>query len=153
MEKLTPNQAYPKIKQYCAYQERCHNEVIQKLFSFGLTKPDAEEMIGKLIEENFLNEERFAIQFAGGKFRIKNWGKTKIKYELRQKRISDYCIKKALASIDSSEYRKTFEKMALKKLQALKGEKNVFIKKRKLQDYLLMAGFEASLVKEFINEF
>ena len=84
VQNLTPKQAFPKIKQFCAYQERCHSEVKEKLYGYGLNKDDVEELISKLIEENYLNEERFAIVFAGGKFRSKNWGKVKIKYELNE---------------------------------------------------------------------
>jgi regulatory protein len=152
-QKLTPQQALPKLKQYCAYQERCHSEVLEKLFGYGVYKKDADEIISKLIEENFLNEERFALHYAGGKFRIKHWGKVKIKYELKQKKISEYCIKKALAAIDNTAYSKTLYKLADMKLRALKSEKNIFIKKRKLQDHLLMKGYEISLVYSVINDF
>ena len=151
-QKLTPNQALPKLKQYCAYQERCHQEVKEKLYGYGILKNDAEEIISKLIEENYLNEERFAIHFAGGKFRIKQWGKMKIKYELKQKQVSDYCIKKALLAIDNNDYKKVLYKLADLKLKTLKGEKNIFIKKRKLQDHLLMKGFETDLVREIVKD-
>ena len=150
-QKLTPNQALPKIKQYCAYQERCHSEVKEKLYSHGLHKNDVEEIISKLIEDNYLNEERFAIHFAGGKFRIKQWGKTKIKYELKQKQVSEYCIKKALHEINAEDYCITLEKLADTKLQSLAGEKNIFIKRKKLQDYLRMKGYESDLVNDFIR--
>ena len=103
-QKFTPQQAVPKIKQYCAYQERCHVEVRDKLYSYGLIKPEVEEIIYTLITENYLNEERFAIHYAGGKFRMKQWGKNKIKLALKQKQISEYCIKKALKVIDETEY-------------------------------------------------
>jgi regulatory protein len=151
-QKLTPQQALPKLKQYCAYQERCHSEVKEKLWSYGVFKNDAEEIISKLIEENYLNEERYAIHFAGGKFRIKQWGKVKIKYELRQKQVSDYCIKKALQDIDNIDYKKTLYKLADLKLKTLKGEKNIFIKKRKLQDHLLLKGFETDLIREIVKD-
>jgi len=151
-QKLTPNQANQKIKQYCAYQERSHSEVKEKLYSYGLIKSDVEDIISKLIEDNFLNEERFAIQFAGGKFRIKHWGKVKIKYELKHKNVGDYCIKKALATIDKSDYTKTLYKLAELKLKTLRSEKNIFIKKRKLQDHLLTKGYELDLVRAVVNE-
>ncbi len=152
LQKLTPQQALPRLKQYCAYQERCHQEVKEKLYSYGIFNIDAEEIIGKLIEENYLNEERFAIHFAGGKFRIKQWGKVKIKYELKQKNVSDYCIQKALKAIDDTDYKKVLYKMASQKLKTLKSEKNIFIKKRKLQDHLLMKGFETTLVRLFVQD-
>lgn len=153
MEKqsLTPDQAFQKIKQYCAYQERCHSEVKEKLYSFGLYKKEAEEILSKLVEENYLNEERFAIQYAGGKFRMKQWGRVKIKYSLKQKQVSEYCIKKALAAIPDTEYSKALQKLFDQKLKTLRSEKNIFIKKRKLQDYLLYKGYESGLVKELVE--
>ena len=84
-QQLTKEQAHQKAKHYCAYQERCHSEVKEKLYGFGLRKSDVEDLLSKLIEEDYLNEERFAIQFAGGRFRMKQWGRIKIKYELKQK--------------------------------------------------------------------
>ncbi|MEO6230103.1 MAG: regulatory protein RecX [Ferruginibacter sp.] len=151
-QKFTPQQAVPKIKLFCAYQERCHSEVKDKLYGYGLYKDEADEIISKLIEDNYLNEERFAIHFAGGKFRIKQWGRVKIKYELKQKQVSDYCIKKALENINDKDYIKTLEKLAELKLKTLKGEKNSFIKKRKLQDHLRMKGFETDLIRDIIDD-
>ncbi len=145
--KLSKEQALPKIKQYCTYQERCHAEVKEKLYAFGLYKKDVEQLMSQLIEENYLNEERFAIQYAGGKFRMNQWGRIKIKYALKQKQVSDYCIKKALKEINESDYKKTLQKLAEQKLKTLKSEKNIFIKKRKLQDYLLQKGYESELVR------
>lgn len=152
LKKLSKEQALPKIKQYCAYQERCHMEVKEKLYSYGLYKKDVEELMAQLVEENYLNEERFAIQYAGGKFRMNQWGKAKIKHALKQKQISEYSIKKALKEISDSEYKKTSQKLAAQKLKTLKYEKNIFIKKRKLQDYLLQKGYEGELVRGVLNE-
>jgi regulatory protein len=143
---FSKEESLQKAKQYCAYQERSHSEVKEKLYSFGLYKKEVEELISNLIEENFLNEERFAIQFAGGKFRIKQWGRVKIKYALKQKQVSEYCIKKALASIPESDYNRTLEKLFEQKLKTLRSEKNIFSKKRKLQDHLVQKGFEHGLV-------
>ena len=148
---FTHEQSLPKIKQYCAYQERCHAEVRDKLYSFGLHKNEVEEIISTLISENYLNEERFAIHFAGGKFRMKQWGKIKIKQALKFKQVSDYCIRKALKEIDSKEYQKAFQKLAEQKLKTLRSEKNIFIKKRKLQDFLLQKGFETEMIREVLN--
>ena len=142
--------ALQKAKQYCAYQERCHSEVKEKLYSFGMNKKEVDELLSELISENYLNEERFAILYAGGKFRIKQWGKVKIKYSLKQKQVSEYCIKKALAAIDGRDYTKTLEKLFDQKLKTLKAEKNIFVKKRKLQDHLLQKGFETSVVSKLI---
>ena len=152
IQTFTPDQALPKIKQFCAYQERCHAEVRDKLYSFGLHKNEVEEIISSLITENYLNEERFAIHFAGGKFRMKQWGKIKIKQALKYKQVGDYCIRKALKEIDAHDYEKAFRKLADQKLKTLKSEKNIFIKKRKLQDFLLQKGFETALVKEAVNQ-
>lgn len=148
---FTPQQSVPKIKQYCAYQERCHAEVRDKLYSFGLNKMEVEEIISELITENYLNEERFAIHYAGGKFRMKQWGKNKIKQSLKFKQVSDYCIRKALKEIDLKEYEKTFQKLAEQKLKTLNSEKNVLIKKRKLQDFLIQKGYESEKIREAVN--
>ena len=150
LQKFTPNQALPKIKQYCAYQERCHAEVKEKLYSFRLYKNDVEQLIAQLIEENYLNEERFALHYAGGKFRMKQWGEVKIKHALKQKQVSDYSIKKALKEINEDDYMAALNKLAEQKLKTLKGEKNIFIKKRKLQDFLLQKGYESDLVREVV---
>ena len=147
---FSKDEALQKAKQYCAYQERCHSEVKEKLYSFDMNKKEVDELLSELISDNYLNEERFAIQFAGGKFRIKQWGKVKIKYGLKQKQVSEYCIKKALSVIDEIDYRKTAKKLFDQKLKTLKAEKNIFIKKRKLQDHLLQKGFETDLVRKLI---
>lgn len=149
-QKLTPGQALQKIKHYCAYQERSHAEVKEKLYGFGLYKKEVEPIISTLIEENYLNEERFAIAYAGGHFRSKDWGRVKIKYQLKQKQVSEYCIKKALKAIDEEDYQKTLQRLFDLKLKSLKSEKNIFIKKRKLLDHLLQKGFETELVRALI---
>lgn len=150
-QSLSKEQALQKARHYCGYQERCHVEVKEKLYGFGLRKVDVEELLSTLIEQNYLNEERFAIQFAGGRFRIKHWGKIKIRYELKQKQVSEYCIKKALAAIPDEDYEAVFRKEAEIRQASLKGEKNIFIKKRKLQDYLLGKGFEREMITDFMK--
>jgi regulatory protein len=107
--RISKEKALQKLKHYCGYQERNHGEVKQKLYGYGLYKQEAEEILACLIEEGYLNEERFAIQFASGKFRIKGWGKKKILYGLKEKGISSYNIRKALDAIDPDEYQKGFE--------------------------------------------
>ncbi len=144
--------ALKKIKHYCAYQERSHAEVKQKLYSYGLYKNEVETLLSQLIEENYLNEERYAIAFAGGKFRIKHWGKQKIKYELQQKKISAYCIKKALKNIIDADYEKIILKLGTEKLKALKAEKNIFTKRAKLQNYLVSKGYEFDLVNTILKK-
>lgn len=145
-------EALQKAKQYCAYQERCHSEVKEKLYSLGMHKKEVDELLSELISENYLNEERFAIQYAGGKFRIKQWGRVKIRYALKQKQVSEYCIKKALAAIDEKDYNNTAQKLFGQKLKMLKAEKNSFTKKRKLQDHLVQKGFETSLVNKLLAD-
>lgn len=148
---VSKDQALQKAKHFCAYQERSHSEVKEKLYGFGLYKNDVEELMSLLIEENYLNEERFAIAFAGGKFRVKQWGKVKIKYELQQKKVSAYCIKKALAEIDEADYEKCLQKLAEAKLATLKSEKNIFVKKTKLKNYLMQKGYESNLINEALK--
>jgi regulatory protein len=151
-QSLTKEQALQKARHFCAYQERCHSEVKEKLYSFGLWKKDVEEAISLLIEEDYLNEERFAIQFAGGRFRMKQWGRVKIRYELKQRQVGEYCIKKALAAIDEADYHKTLSKLAAQKWDSLKGETKPFIRRGKTQDYLLQKGYEPYLIGQVINQ-
>ena len=148
---LTREQALQKAKHYCGYQERCHSEVKEKLYSLGLHKQDVETCMAALIEEDYLNEERFAMLFAGGKFRMKQWGRAKIKYELKQRQVSEYCIKKGLKEIEEDDYAKTLEKLTAEKWETLKSEKNVFVKLRKTQDYLLQKGYEQDLIKQSLQ--
>jgi len=156
--KLTPTQARKKLEWYCAYQERCHSEVKEKLYGYGLFPNEVDQIVAYLITENFLNEERFAEAYASGKFRMKHWGKIKIKQSLKQKHISDYCIKKALNSIDGDEYFEVLKKVAEKKSKTLKETKGLsksqkeYQKKMKLISYLLSRGFESDLVSEVLKE-
>lgn len=146
---LTKEQALQKLKHYCGYQERSHSEVKEKLYSLGVWKQDHDELISSLIEENYLNEERFAIAFARGKFRMKQWGRVKIKYELKQKQVSEYCIKKALKEIDEEEYSMLLKKLATEKYASLKSEQYM-VRKKKTMDYLMQKGFEMELIKQAI---
>jgi regulatory protein len=143
-KQLTKEQALQKLRQYCGYQERCHKEVRQKLYDLGVVSREHDEIISKLIEDDYLNEERFAVQFAGGKFRMKQWGVQKIKYALKEKQVSEYCIKKALKEI-GAEYNATLQKLAEKKYAALKGEQYL-VRKKKTIDFLLRKGYEPDLV-------
>ena len=145
--KTTPEKALQKLKHYCGYQERSHAEVKQKLYSLGLSGKEAEELIARLIEEEYLNEERFAIGYASGKSRNNGWGRIKIRHELEQKGISKYCILKALQSLDESEYISGFRRIADKKWLSLQSEKNIFVKKNKWQKFLLQRGFEQSIIQ------
>ncbi len=144
--------ALQKIRQFCSYQERSHQEVKDKLYGYGLYKKEVELLLTQMIEENYLNEERYAVAFAGGKFRIKKWGRVKIKYELKQKRVSDYCIREALSSIAEEDYRKTMRALFQQKKQSLNREKNLFVKKQKLRSFLLQRGFEPALIMELMQQ-
>ncbi len=143
---LSPEQALQKARHYCGYQERCHSEVQEKLYTFGLRKSQVEEALATLIEENYLNEERFAIQFAGGRFRLKSWGKVRIRYQLKLRKVSEYCIKKALAAIDEEDYERTLQKLTTAKWADLDPEEHKLIRKRKLQEYLLQKGYESDRI-------
>jgi regulatory protein len=146
-QSLTKEQALQKLRQYCAYQERSHYEVQQKLWDLGVRRADHDEIITSLIEDDYLNEERFAIQFAGGKFRMKEWGRKKIWYALKEKKVSDYCIKKAMKAIDDESYEKTLASLAEKKYGSLKGEQYL-VRRKKTIDYLLQKGFEPELINK-----
>jgi len=147
---VAKDQALQKIRHYCGYQERCHAEVKEKLYSFGLFKKDVEELLATLIEEGYLNEERFAQQYAGGKFRMKQWGRKRIEYELKQKQVSDYCIKKGLKEIAEPDYLKTLQKLATDKWKLLSDEPNIFSRRKKVSDYLVQKGYEYSYVSEVL---
>lgn len=144
-----------KAQKYCAYQERCQQEVRNKLYEWGLWKDAVEEIISELINENFLNEERFAIAYAGGKFRIKKWGRTKIKLELKKRNISDYCIKKALKEVVDKEYEASLKKIikdALKKYPLKRGGMQKVNQNFKIAQYAISRGYEAEMVWEAIKE-
>jgi regulatory protein len=150
-QSLTPHQALGKAQKYCAYQERCHSEVRNKLYDWGLYQTDVEETIVSLIHDNFLNEERFAEAFARGKFRIKKWGRIKIISELNKRHISEYCKKKGLEQIEEEEYAQTLSEV-LEQRGRHEKETNPFIRKKKLASYLNARGFESDLVWEMLNK-
>lgn len=140
-------EATRKLEGYCAYQDRCHKEVNSKLKEMGMIPEAIDEIVGHLIKENFLNEERFARSFARGKFNIKKWGKKRIINELKQRDITKYNLKLALKEIDEDIYLETLEILAKKRAMQLT-ETNVFRKRKKLADYLLYRGWESPLVYE-----
>jgi len=144
-------QALEKARKYCAFQERSQQGVRDKLYDLGLHQREVEQGIAQLIAEGFINEQRFAITYAGGKFRIKQWGKVKIKLALKAKKISDYCIRKALEEIPDKEYQKALEQTILKKSKSVK-EKHPLKKKSLLANYAISRGFEPDLVWEMMNE-
>ena len=151
-KRLTKEQAIQKIRHYAGYQERCHQEVKDKLYSFGLYSNEVDEILSGLIEENYLNEERFAETFAGGKFRMRQWGRVRIRHELKQRRVSEYCIRKAMQAITEEDYLATLKKIASKKWESLGSEKNQFSKKAKTIEYLLRKGYEMELARSVIQQ-
>ncbi|MDF2384227.1 RecX family transcriptional regulator [Nostoc ellipsosporum NOK] len=150
-KQLTKEQALQKLRQYCAYQERSHSEVRDKLYQLGIWKKDHDEIIGSLIEDNYLNEERFAIAYAGGKYRMKQWGRVRIRYALKQKEVGEYLIKKALKQIDEEEYLALLEKVATERYISLKGEQYL-VRKKKTLDYLIQRGFEHELIHPVVEK-
>lgn len=146
----TVDEAITLLENYCAYQERCHKDVETKLFQLHLIPEAKEKIILHLIQHNYLNEERFAKAFARGKFSIKNWGKQRIKKELKLRNISNYNINSALKEINEEEYLQTLETLSTKKLQLIK-ETNLLKKKSKLANYLISKGFETTLVFNHLN--
>lgn len=149
-KKLTPLVALEKMKNWCAYQERSQFEVRNKLVEYGIFNEEAENIISQLIQENFLNEERFALAFARGKFRIKRWGRIKIKLELKQHKVSEYCISKALKQIDDNEYFATLEKIIEKKTKEVK-ESNKIKKQYKIIKYAMSRGYEQDIIMDAIK--
>ncbi len=143
--------AAEKIKYFCAYQERCHQETSAKLFSYGLRTVEVNALLAMLIEENYLNEERFAIAYARGKFRANKWGKIKIKIALRQKQVSEYCINKGLGEIMDVDYFSQLDKLAKEKITGIKKEKNKVVKKNKVLQYLIQKGYEQPFIYEWIK--
>ncbi|HRD37568.1 MAG TPA: regulatory protein RecX [Bacteroidia bacterium] len=139
------------MKNWCAYQERSQFEVRNKLFEYGIFNEEAENIISQLIQENFLNEERFALAFARGKFRIKRWGRIKIKLELKQHKVSEYCISKALKQIDGNEYFATLEKIIEKKTKEIK-ESNKIKKQYKIIKYAMSRGYEQDIIMDAIKK-
>jgi len=147
---LTKEEALQKLRHYCGYQERSHSEVQQKLWDLGVRRAEHDEIISSLIEDDYLNEERFAQQFAGGKFRMKDWGRKKIYYALKEKKVSEYNIKKAMKEIDEDAYLKTLNNLAEKKYTSLRGEQYL-VRKKKTIDFLMQRGFEPELVTKAVN--
>lgn len=145
-----PHLALIKMQSWCAYQERCQHDTRNKLFELGLWSEAVENIIVKLIEGNFLNEERFATTFARGKFTIKKWGRIKIKQELKQKRVGDYCLKKAMQQIDETEYMATLKKLIDSKRKLI-NEKSHIKLNYKLMNYVLSKGYEKDLVFDILN--
>ncbi len=142
----TVTEATKKLENYCAYQERCHKEVQQKLYTMRMIPEAADQIINHLLTHNFLNETRFAQAFVRGKFRHKKWGKNRIKNELKMRDISKFNITIAMKEISESEYFETFEELAAKRLRQLETENDLQKKRKKFADYLFYRGWESELI-------
>ena len=143
--------AREKIQAYCAYQERCHMEVRMKLKSWGLIQEAIDLLIVELIQFNFLNEERYAGSFARGKFRIKKWGKIKIRMALKKRDINFKCIDLSMLEIDDKTYFNTLKELLQKKNETVK-ETNSYKRKMKLTSYLVSRGYEYDLINDALVE-
>ncbi|MNE71894.1 recombination regulator RecX [compost metagenome] len=144
-------EAIQKIEHYCAYQERCHDEVVSKLRTMKLSTNEIDEIIVHLINSNFLNESRYACSFARGKHRIKFWGRIRIVNELKFRNISQYNINLALKEFTTDEYEITLDTLARQNWESIR-ESNIQKKRKKFCDYMLRKGFESNLVYEKLRE-
>jgi len=143
--------ARAKAEHYCAYQERSQQEVRDKLYEWGLRSGDVEQTVTWLIENNFINEERFAREYALGKFRQKGWGRVKIKQGLKFKRVPDVLIKKALKLIPADEYVITLENILEKKARLIT-ERDPFKRNYKLKQYAMGRGYESDLIGDVLRD-
>jgi len=148
---FTVQEAQKKLEHYCAYQERCHQEVIQKLKSLNMIPDAIDQIIGQLITDNYLNETRFAQSFARGKFRIKKWGKVRITRELKARQVSEFNIKIGLKEISVEEYELVFETIFQKIKQAV-GHNTPVVQKKKISDYLFYRGWEKQKVYDALRD-
>lgn len=144
-KRLTPQQAKDKIYRYCAYQERSHQEVKNKLYDMGLWSNEVDELLTELITEGFLNEARFASAFVGGKYRMKQWGRIKIVQALQAKGVSPNCIKSGLKEIDEVDYLETLRTL-LQKKASLVDDEDLFVKRDKVARHAIQKGYEPELV-------
>lgn len=147
---LTREEAFIKLRWYCVYQDRCHQEVRSKLLDLGIYGDDLEAIIVDLIQEDFLDEERFARSYARGKFRMKRWGRIRIQQELKRKKVSAYCLRKAMEEIDETEYLEVLTELLKKKIATVKGA-NAFQRNSKAGAYAISRGYESYLVWEVVK--
>lgn len=148
---MTVQEAKIKLYRYCAYQERCHQEVEEKLRELGFRGDPADEVIHHLISEGFLNEERFAKNFASGKFRLKHWGRLKIVRELEQRNVSTHCIRAGLREIDEREYTIALGELLKRKADQTEAA-NVFTLRDKVSRFAIQKGFEPELVWTLLKQ-
>jgi len=147
---ISADEALARLQKYCAYQERCHQEVRRKLLDLGIYGDTLEEIIAELISDNFLNELRFAESYVRGKYRLKKWGKIRLLQELKRRKISEYCIKKAMQQVEEIDYEETIKALILKKEKTIR-EKDPFKKNGKIARYLIQKGYESYIVWRVIK--
>ena len=145
------NEAQKILENYCAYQERSHKEVFEKLRKINIIPIGIDQIISGLIQEDYLNESRFAKSFARGKFRIKNWGRKRITFQLKLHQVSDYNIKNALKEIDETEYKKSLKKLSEKIWRSSLGN-SLSNRKMKFISALQYRGWEANLIYDQLNK-
>ena len=149
---LTFEEALKKMRRYCAYQDRCHWEARSRLLKLGVYGDRLEEVLAALVEENFLNEERFARSFVRGKFRLKGWGRRKLKVELKRRQISDYCIRSAMTEIDEKHYLDRLEGLLRRKQAGMLSEEALYLRKQRLARYGIRKGYESDLVWKLVEK-
>jgi len=145
------NEARDKIRAYCLYRERSQTETRDKLLGYGLLPEIADTLLSELIQERFVDEERFARAYVRGKYRIKRWGKTRIKQGLYPHKLSDYVLRKAFSEIDPDQYFENLQYLAAKRWPFTKA-KNDYQRRQKLFAYLMRQGYESDLIREVIEE-
>tara|TARA_B100001250_G_scaffold411592_1_gene440621 strand:+ start:498 stop:971 length:474 start_codon:yes stop_codon:yes gene_type:complete len=143
--------AIDRLRNYCATQDRCQWDVMEKMRQWGLLETSQNHILEMLIQEKYVDEERYARSFCRGKFKIKKWGRKKLRNELKKKNISEACITRGLEEIKDSEYRQELNKQYHKKKNAIK-EKNHFLKTKKIVMYLMNKGYESNLIWENLRE-
>ena len=148
---FTNQEVILKLEHFCAYQERCHQEVRSKLLEHGIYGDVLEEIISDLISNNFLDEERFAKTFARGKFRMKHWGRNKIRNELKMRKVSTYSINEAMKEIDDDAYMKTLKQL-LDKKERTTSFKNKYDRLKKMTDFAMVKGYEYELISMILND-
>lgn len=151
-KKISYEAAKLKVAAFCTYQERYQEEVKNKLFGYGLYTDQVNDLLSYLITENFINEERFSKAYAGGKFRIKHWGRIKIKRELQKRKISEYCIRKGMDEIDDDDYIESAKKLIFKKNENLAGKVDTFQLKNRIATFAISKGYEPAMIWDLIND-
>lgn len=140
-----------RIRHYCAVMDRCQSQVITKLKSYGVSDTIVDEILIELKQNKYLNEERFARSFCSGKFKIKRWGRKKIAFELSKLKVPKSCVSQGMLEIDDADYMDVIKYLANKKITLLK-DKNIFIRKKKVVDYLIRKGYESELVWSYVHK-